>query len=285
MTMSKALIVGFGGIGQNVYAPELSNLGYDITTVDQNGTADYVNVEDVVDIFDVAVIATPNFTHESIARSIASSTKHIFIEKPGLENAEAWKKLCNDFPDTRFYLVKNNLYRNSYGLTNQLDSRAKKIKIQWIRKDGVPTSPWFTKKDSAWGGVEYDLFPHMYSYLLGITRGKTNNIVRKKCKKFINGYEVATRAEDYLMWGDVEIEIIADWKAGYNDASITVLTDTEEYKWYYGEEFGPFKREDGACPNHVYGSMIKNCINDNYEWQKNIDIWIHKQIEGFKYAG
>jgi hypothetical protein len=43
----KAIVVGYGGIGKNVYVPQLENLGYDIDVVDPFYTfAEYGTVND-----------------------------------------------------------------------------------------------------------------------------------------------------------------------------------------------------------------------------------------------
>ena len=67
----RALLVGLGGIGANVYLPELIQLGYTVTTVDQQvPQANYSDIDEVRGEFDVAVICTPNFTHLPIAEKV-----------------------------------------------------------------------------------------------------------------------------------------------------------------------------------------------------------------------
>ena len=113
----RALLAGFGGIGANVYYPELKKLGYDVDVLDAKvPDVQYTDVKQVQQAYDLAVVCTPNFTHEEIAATLASKgTEHIFIDKPGLQTERKWYKMCFQYPDTMFHLVKNNLYRADYG--------------------------------------------------------------------------------------------------------------------------------------------------------------------------
>ena len=53
----KAILVGLGGIGRNVYYPQLINLGFDVTTADLYDTnADYQNVTDAPGKFEVGIV-------------------------------------------------------------------------------------------------------------------------------------------------------------------------------------------------------------------------------------
>ena len=52
----KALLIGAGGIGQNVYLPQLINKGFVVETVDSNLPATYDNIDKVDSTYDVAVI-------------------------------------------------------------------------------------------------------------------------------------------------------------------------------------------------------------------------------------
>ena len=81
----KALLVGLGGIGINVYLPELIKIGYTVDTVDPViSSATFKDTSEVTGEYNVAVICTPNFTHDSIARQLANLVEYIFIEKAWL---------------------------------------------------------------------------------------------------------------------------------------------------------------------------------------------------------
>ena len=77
----KALLAGFGGIGANVYWPELNKLGYEVSILDAaTPNANYRDVSQITTPFDIAVICTPNFTHSKIAEGLAATgTKRIFV--------------------------------------------------------------------------------------------------------------------------------------------------------------------------------------------------------------
>ena len=65
----KALLVGTGGIGRNVYLPQLQAQGFAVTTADLfDPTADYQNPNDAKGKFDVGVVCTPNYSHEQVAK-------------------------------------------------------------------------------------------------------------------------------------------------------------------------------------------------------------------------
>jgi hypothetical protein len=110
--MAKALIIGLG-FGQAVYKPVLTELGYEVITVDMDTSkgADFSNLDDAIRVhgkFDTVNICTPNFTHIKLARAVAPHANIVFVEKPGVVNSEAWRWLCADYPTTRFMMVKNN---------------------------------------------------------------------------------------------------------------------------------------------------------------------------------
>src|SRR5271165_522543 len=108
----KALLAGFGGIGANVYYPELRKIGYDVDILDAKvSDVKYTDVRQVNQAYDLAVICTPNFTHEELAVVLANKgVRQIFIDKPGLRTSHKWWNMCHIYNKTHFHLVKNNLY-------------------------------------------------------------------------------------------------------------------------------------------------------------------------------
>jgi hypothetical protein len=158
----KSLIVGMG-IG-NLYKDVLAKLGHEVVTVDNNPNvkADFTDVDPALlsGPFDTVHICTPNYTHENIARLAAPLAKIVFIEKPGVESSSAWGDLITDFPDTRFMMVKNNMWRNNIPELAASASIAKTVNIRWIRKNCIPhPGSWFTTRKLAYGGVSRDLMP------------------------------------------------------------------------------------------------------------------------------
>ena len=285
----KALLVGLGGIGSNVYLPQLEKLGYSVTTVDKVGDADFIDVSDVNDQFDVAVICTPNFTHESIARTLATQCATIFIEKPGLPSADAWRTLCNDYPNTRFIMCKNNLYRKSFGaLDDAISSKddITSIEISWHNNDRVPNpGTWFTNKKLAWGGVALDLFPHLYCHLWKIAGLDTKRSATSKTQMWdlaqlsqtaygkvdpTGTYNVADHAVDTRTWNNIPVTLSASWKSGVDNQSVRVHTIDSTYEWRFG-----------LCPDYAYGEMIEYGQTEDYDFHKQLDLWIHEQLEIF----
>lgn len=170
----KAILVGLGGIGRNVYYPQLMNLGFDVTTADlYDERADYQNPNDAKGKFEVGIVCTPNHSHELIAQQLAKKCKVVLVEKPGLPSADMWSALCEENPKTKFVMCKNNMYRNNLGAVQKWrDSNEKplRIEINWLNKNRVPNpGGWSTNKKMAWGGVALDLFPHLYTQLINLT--------------------------------------------------------------------------------------------------------------------
>lgn len=288
----KALLAGFGGIGANVYYPELQKLGYEIDVLDEKTpNAKYKNVVEIKQAYDIAVVSTPNFTHEPISRALAlNGTKRIFIEKPGLRTAQDWWDLCSDFKDTRFHLVKNNLYRSSYGnvIENFKTTSCIGMDIQWINSNRIPNpGSWFTDKEKSFGGVSRDLMPHMYCFAAKILGERTtaeipfiqSTMQRWDLKNISNSdygivnpkgiYNVDDHATAIGSIDDISVKLYASWKSAYDKQSITLyFKDGTSYEW-----------EFGLCPAEAYGEMLRD-ERDSIK----IDMDIHYFLESFKNA-
>ena len=166
--MSKrSLVVGMG-IGQ-LYKTVLEKLGHEVITVDQDITkgAMLPSIDSAILLyapFDTVHICTPNFTHFQLAAKLAPVSKIVFVEKPGVARSENWTTLVHTFPNTRFMMVKNNIWRDNISELAELANKAKTVKIRWIRKNCIPSpGSWFTTKKLAFGGVSRDLMPHLLS--------------------------------------------------------------------------------------------------------------------------
>lgn len=287
----RALLVGLGGIGANVYLPELIKLGYTVTTVDQNvPEANYKDISEVKGEFHVAVICTPNFTHLPIAETVAMYCKTIFIEKPGLPSTEELVRLQNLYTDVKFIMCKNNLYRTTYGALDDLAAksiRPTKIEVSWLNANRVPSpGSWFTNRKLAWGGVALDLFPHLYCILskivplsqmsfVGFSKTKQWELEELLSTNYgkVNAdgvYDVCDYAEESWTWHNVPITIKAGWKTGVDDQSVRVYTEDSTYEWRFG-----------LCPNDAYGRMIACSQEDNYQDHIDMDVWIHNQLEKY----
>lgn len=284
----KALLIGLGGIGKNVYLPQLQRLGYHVETVDNNYPADHSSLDTVKGVFDVAVICTPNFTHGPIAEAIANQCKIVFIEKPGLPSADEWLKLCTSYPNTKFIMCKNNLYRNEYGSVSdfiQSNKKPTKIEISWMNNDRVPNpGNWSTNRLYSWGGVAFDLFPHLYCFLHKIAnKDNVSRVTHFSTKQWslpelmntdygnINPqgrYDVCDYAEENWLYGNCPVNIRSSWKIGFDDQSIKVYTQDSCYDWSFG-----------LCPDYAYGNMIDSLLSEDYDEHIEMDIWIHNNLK------
>ena len=284
----KALLAGFGGIGANVYYPELKKLGYEVYILDAVARqANYKDVMQIYNAFDIAVVCTPNFTHSKIAERLAyTGTKQIFVEKPGVEDSLSWKNLCETYPNTKFHMVKNNMYRDSYGdIFNHKDKELIGVDINWLNDNRIPNpGSWFTTKVRAYGGISRDLMPHLYCFavkLFGLEAMKNAKIEQSCYQRWdlssisttdygqvsANGiYNVDDNALVSTKIGNVSLRMNASWKEGYNKQSITLFfKDGTTYEW-----------EFGLCPAEAYGKMLQD-TTDTYD----MDVQIHEFLERF----
>lgn len=290
----KSLIVGLG-FGNAVYRPVLEKIGSTVVTVDPIKDADFKTVEEAIErhkFFDTVNICTPNFTHEKIARSVADYSSIIFVEKPGVLNSQRWKSLVDDFPNTRFMMVKNNQYREEITSFQSLANQSDKVYIRWNNANRIPNpGSWFTTKELAFGGVSRDLIPHMLSYYCELTdfiNGTKENIsVRQNYQLAdINSTDYGTinhdgtyDVDDFCMFefknGNTTWILSACWKTNldHDDSSIA-----------FSMKNSAVRHVLGLCPEEAYRKMIEVAIknlNNNDFWSSQLaqDIWIHEQIE------
>ena len=292
----KSLIVGMG-IGQ-LYKQVLTELGHEIVTVDPDISrgADLPSVMAAIlvhDQFDTVHICTPNFTHEEIARQVALHTRVVFIEKPGLESTVAWLNITQDYPETRFMMVKNNMWRDNLDELRSYVDNSNTIKFKWINKNRIPgPGTWFTTKSLAYGGVSRDLLPHLLSLYIALDDNWTMT--------HVTGYE-SRQVHTLDTIGDTEYGSV-DKEGIYNVDDMCKIKFMSQHKtwkletnWADGKEDnraiefelndGTVKRfELGLCPESAYLNMIKDVVanvdNDKF-WQDQLtkDLWIHKRVE------
>ena len=287
----KSLIVGMG-IGQ-LYHSVFSSLGYDIDTVDANieKNATYTDVSVVTGEYDIAVICTPNFTHESIARAIADKCKIVLIEKPGVKDSQSWYQLHKDFPNTRFMMVKNNQYRDTIKQFQLLADQSNTVTIRWNNKNRIPSpGSWFTNKELSFGGVSRDLLPHMLSYYCRLTNFNSGTkqdavAIQNHLLSEITSTDYGTvtpngvyDVDDYckieFLQGKTRWILTANWKDDLvDDSSISFDMKNSAVRF-----------ELGLCPEEAYKEMVETAVknlNNNEFWLSQLaqDFWIHQQIE------
>ena len=292
--MSKrSLIIGMG-IGQ-LYKTVLTNLGHEVITVDHDSSKnpDFLSVDAatlVHGFFDTVHICTPNFTHFEIAAKVAPVSKIVFIEKPGVATSLTWCKLITTFPQTRFIMVKNNMWRSNIAELKDLASRAKTVNIVWLRRNCIPSpGSWFTTKKLAFGGVSRDLMPHLLSLYVAMNptwrkeavngRGAMMQWLLENIESTEYGivnpkgtYDVDDRC--HINFGSKWC-LVADWRTmDKDDSSIEFIMQDNTVERF----------ELGWCPEDAYQSMIKEAVErvDDYQFwleQFDIDTWIHERIE------
>lgn len=289
----KSLIIGMG-IGQ-LYKTVLTNLGAEIVTVDSdiNKGADFPDAVAAVmsrGPFDTAHICTPNFTHFTIATKIAHDCRIVFIEKPGVANASNWATLVHSFPDTRFMMVKNNMWRDNIDEMRLNAESADEVRLNWINRDRVPSpGSWFTNKKLSFGGVSRDLMPHLLSLYIALNPNWLKTDMYGQASKMRWCLKDLTNTEygkinpngiydvddvcsiDFEKW-----KLTADWRSMNQDRRNIEI------------DFGgsTLTHELGLCPEYAYEHMIKEAYerrDDDKFWDKQllIDYWIHERMEQF----
>jgi predicted dehydrogenase len=288
----RSLIIGMG-IG-NLYKDILTKLGHEIVTVDTDTTkgADYTDIRSAVsgNWFDTVHICTPNFTHLSIAESVAPYAKIVFIEKPGVRTSAEWLELVRKRPFTRFMMVKNNMWRSNIDDLKALASRSKIVNIRWIRRNCIPSpGSWFTTRDLAFGGVSRDLMPHLLSLYIALNPNWRTESVNGQSSMMnwmlenIDSTEYGTinPAGTYDVDDACHIDFGNKWGCQANWRSMDAEDSSIEFIM---QDNSIEKFELGWCPEDAYLNMIKDAIDhtdDHKFWlnQFEIDTWIHERIE------
>jgi len=302
--IKKALVVGVGGIGKNVYVPQLRKLGYQVHRVDPiMQSAEYGSVNDIPKHiqYDIAVVCCPNIHHLPEVLMVSDYCKTILVEKPGFLNSGVWKRNLErpELKEHHIVLVKNNLYRSEIAMLRDLceQEHVTKVEITWFNKNRIPNpGSWFTTKEQAFGGVTHDLFPHLYCFMyilfslhqieklvpttLQMQRWDLDSLADNTDYGAINKdgtYDVCDYAEAHYLINDIPVTLQASWKEGYDKQDITIYyKDGSTFNWSFG-----------LCPDEAYGEMIQAVSEGNFMFgavgniEKRIDEWIHEQLEYF----
>jgi len=291
--MKTSLVVGMG-IG-NLYATVLNNLGHNVVTVDSDPAkgADCISVDAAIikcKMFDTVHICTPNFTHFELAAKLAPYTKIVFIEKPGVANSFTWSKLITSFPQTRFIMVKNNMWRSNINELKTKAAQAVNVDLLWLNQDRVPNpGTWFTTKKLAFGGVSRDLMPHLLSMYVAFNPSWRTDARTSYSTKTNWRLEQLTKTDYGIVKADgtydVDDECNMTFTDKWNLSANWRTNDFDSKGILFQFANGSIDTFDlGLCPEDAYQAMIKDAVDnvDNYDfWQQQFeqDIWIHQQIE------
>lgn len=286
--MKHALVVGLG-IGE-LYCSVLGRLNFHVETLDLNPAKNptYTSMNDIHKKYDISIICTPNYTHESIARSLANKSDIILIEKPGVKDRESWKSLVEDFPSVRIMMIKNNMWRHNIPDMLKLAKKSDVVTLNWINKDRVPNpGTWFTTKELAYGGVSRDLMPHLLSLYMALHPEyiPSNCSISSKRRYMLSDltqtdYGMVDKNGTYDVddYCQVQLEkwtLTADWRnTEYDRRNIDFYIDNQVVETV----------ELGLCPEEAYESMIKDVMlnkknQDFWDHQKVVDLWIHDILE------
>jgi hypothetical protein len=294
--MQTSIVVGMG-IGQ-LYKSVLEKLGYSVITVDRDPAkeADFTNIESAVKahgIFHTAHICTPNYTHFDMATVAAANSKIVFVEKPGVADSMEWQSLVDSFPNTRFMMVKNNMWRDNLEEMRSHVAHSESIKFKWINKNRIPgPGTWFTTKELAYGGVSRDLMPHLLSLYIALNEdwqaGHITGSESRQIHKLENiqdtEYGIVNRDGIYNVDDLCKIKFMSQHKIWKLEANWADGKDDNRAIEFESSD-GVIKRfELGLCPESAYEDMIKECvsnIDDDSFWSAQLtkDLWIHERIE------
>jgi predicted dehydrogenase len=281
----KTLVIGLG-IGQ-LYVRVLTQLGHTVFTVDpdQNKQATFTNLKTALlahPKLDAVFICTPNYTHDSIAQTVAPHSRVVFVEKPGVLNAKRWQTLQLTHPQIKFIMIKNNMWRTWEEEFNIRTEAAEVIHINWINRDRVPApGSWFTTKKLSFGGVSRDLMPHLLSIFINMNPNHykefqiESNIVKQNWKldqltsteygavNLDGVYDVDDWNQITLNDGKKKYILTADWRSMDKDDRAIHCYQREKLVKSF---------ELGLCPESVYATMIQDVFNNiNNEDNHNDD--------------
>ena len=192
-------------------------MGHQVITVDINSKHNPMFLELTTALathpeYDTVHICTPNNTHYTIAQKVAPHSKMVFIEKPGVQNAQQWQILVSSNKNTKFIMTKNNMWRTKIWLdgikTKVSDNDI--IDINWRNINFLPNpGGWFTNKALAYGGVSRDLLPHLLSIFIAINPNTYKDFKLTKFHKEQKNSLKELIEERYETQGEVERRVVA----------------------------------------------------------------------------
>jgi predicted dehydrogenase len=291
------LIVGLG-IG-SVYVDELSKDHLvETIDVDPKKNPSYNSIDDFLKrsllLYDAIIICTPTFLHKEQVLHLKNKSSVFFVEKPGFKNWSEWNEVRNELEleGKRLILVKNNLFRPQnrvlFDLCQNINLEA--VNLKWITKNRIPwPGSWFTDIEKAYGGVTYDLLPHMLSFLLAMTFPGQVKLCQKTKKQYWK-LDTITRT-DYGKINKKGIYNVDDWcNYKFVDERSIVFNikidwaseyiESQEIQFVF-KDGSKFTYEFGLCPNYVYGVMVLKTlqnIESVYNDERSRDDFIIKTI-------
>jgi hypothetical protein len=182
------------------------------------------------------------------------------------------------------------MWRSNIVELKELASKAKTVKINWIRKNCIPSpGSWFTTKKLSFGGVSRDLMPHLLSLYIAINPHWRSEKINNKVSLMNWVLEDIDSTEYGIINpnGTYDVDDVcvidfgnkwscaANWRSMVDDnSSIEFFMDADSIERF----------ELGWCPEEAYTAMIKEAVDrvdDAKFWteQYEQDTWIHGVIE------
>ena len=299
----KVLILGLGiGFMYKRILENSSYRKYKVITfdIDPNKKADYTDLSTCLEtegVFDMSIIALPNFLHKEYAEKMIGHSNLILVEKPGFKNKEEWKELLDR--KAPIVMIKNNMFRTDFleisSFLEENKDNIRNVVIKWQSKDRVPRpGSWFTTKELAFGGVSRDIMPHLMSiyyhfyntlypevgyvfvyqnWNLELVEDSSYGEVNK------NGtYDVDDNCsiDFFTSTQTYPVRLIANWKQ-------PLLKNDLEIDFNVFLKDGSRKVFDlGLCPEMAYDIMFHYFVKmseETFNSNNEIDLWIHDYVE------
>jgi predicted dehydrogenase len=116
------------------------------------------------------VLAVPNGLHGPFAKKALQAGLDVFVEKPmaptyrtALEMAELARSVGRLLFVSQLYHMRTRMLP---AIVAERLGQVEWVRAEWLRKDGIPDRPTFTKEELSGGGAGMDLIPHLLSVVL-----------------------------------------------------------------------------------------------------------------------
>ena len=299
----KVLILGLG-IG-SMYKRILENSSYrkyKVITfdIDPNKKADYTDLSTCLEaegVFDMSIIALPNFLHKEYAEKMIGYSNLILVEKPGFKNKEEWKELLDR--KAPIVMIKNNMFRPELdsisAFLKENQDKIRNVVIKWLSKDRIPRpGSWFTNKELAFGGVSRDIMPHLMSIYAFLFKNLYPYAIYTWATQKWNldliedsGYGEVNKQGVYNVDDDCAVDyftrpqtfptrLTANWKQP------SLENDLEIGLTVFLKSGGRIHYDFDLCPEYVYDIMFHHFAEmseETFKSNNEIDLWIHFETE------
>ncbi|MGW5676461.1 Gfo/Idh/MocA family protein [Streptomyces sp. NPDC003860] len=183
----RVAVVGLGWVGREVWLPRLlAHPDFEVRAVVEPrpdavaragalpaGVTVHAHHEDLAPgEVDAVFVLTPNHTHAEIAGTFLRKGLRVFLEKPTGTQADDLRLLADAAQAGGGRLVLSAAARHRADVRALADlvragtlGTPRLAELSWVRGRGVPGSAWFTRRESAGGGVLVDLGWHLVDVL------------------------------------------------------------------------------------------------------------------------